>query len=327
MRRRIGGTVILSNTTGEPFARRVAERLKVPYVETKNERFADGEPDLAVKESIRGADVFYICPFYPDPMEMYTEVDLMNSAIRYASAERITDVPTYMGFMRKDWKDVPRCPISIREVAIMMEKYADRVLTMTPHSPQLQGVFRIPTDPLEPLPLLKKYCKELGLVGRDVTVVSPDTGGAKGTERLARILGSPMGLIWKRRIEGEPEALYFIGDLRDVKDRDVLLYDDMLGTFGSMEEGADKLKSLGARSIRCFATHGLLSQKTGLTAEERVERSPVDEVVFTDTIPRSQEYLDRHPKLTQLSVADLFAEAIKRIHRNRSVSELADYEF
>lgn len=312
--------VILSNKTGQQFARIVSDKINARYVELDLDYFADGEPDIAIKESIRGADVFYFCPFYPDPMKRYAETDIVNATIHYASARRLTNVPTYLGFMRSDWKWKPRVGISIRDVATMMEKYADRVLVMDMHSPYQEPVFRIPIDHLRAMPLFVEYFKSQNIIGEDVVIVAPDVGAAKNAEKLADKLGADMAVIYKKRPKpNKAEAKFLIGNITG---KAAILYDDIADTLGTLVAGSKLVKELGAVFVYAACTHGLLTPKDGSSAEEKLEKSPIDELIITDTIPKSEEYIAEHQKIEVLTATDLFAEAIERIHNNKSVSEL-----
>ena len=322
------GLVVLSNKTGERFARRVAEYASGKYVGTERRGHPDGEPYLHVMETIRGADVFYICPYYPNPMERHTENLLMVDAIKHASPGSLTVVPTYLGFMRSDWKDKSRVPIASRVVAETLEAAgADRILTMHLHARQIQGMFRIPMDVLESLDVLKEWVQELGYAGDNLVAVSPDAGGTKYAESGAGVIAAKdLGMIWKRRITGDDvDSHHFAGD---VEGKVVIMPDDQLSTGTSLRKGAKRLKEMHkALKVYGFATHGIFAPSKGQPSEELLmEDRYLDGIVVTDTIPRPDEWIEKYKgKIEVRSVVNNFGEAIKRIHGNEGLSDLFQY--
>jgi ribose-phosphate pyrophosphokinase len=327
--------VILSNETGEGFARGVVDYINTEYnagaeyIETERKYHPDGELHVHIANSIRGADAFLISPYYPDPMLRYAENLIMSDTIKGASAGRLTVVPTYLGFQRADWKDKSRVPLTVQTVAKTLEAVgADRILTMHLHAPQIQAAYRINFDVLEALPVFKAWCEEMGYTGKDIVVVSADAGGTKYTEKCASIINAGgMGFIWKKRISGDDvESHKFAGD---VEGKVVLMPDDQYSTGGSMRKGAKRLKTKhGASRVYGFGSHGIFAPSSdGSPAEGLLmDDEYLDGVVVTDTIPRPREWIDEYKdKIKVRSVKRNFGDAIKRIHMNESLSGLFQY--
>jgi len=277
-------------------------------------QFADGEIHLQIQENVRGADVFIIQPTCTPVDKHLMELLLMMDALKRASAERITAVLPYYGYARQDRKDKPRVPISARLVAALLETAgADRVLTLDLHAAQIQGFFDIPVDHLFATPVLIDHFREPDIP--DLTVVSPDAGGAERARAFAKRLQSPMAIIDKRREEANvAEVMNVVGE---VEGRNCLLVDDLVDTAGSLVKAAEALMMKGAASVTACATHAVLSGD----AVGRIERSCLQEAVFTNSIPLS-EAARKSPKIKSLSVAKLLAEAIRSIHEETSVSVL-----
>ena len=313
--------VIVSDYAGDLFARKVAETHGWTYVNTDITRFSDDEFRPQLTENIRGREVYYICPFQPDPIRRYTEINFINSALRDSSAERITDVPTYLGYMKQDWKDRPRVPISIRDVAIMMEQYAKSVLTIDMHSPQIQGVFRIPLDHLDGSVLFADVIRNNYDLSK-VIIASADIGGAKRAQKLAERLSlEELAIVYKLRDPktGRPKSTGVMGD---VKNKKVILYDDQGVSLESLEEGAKLVMNYDAESVDGACTHLIGTKKDGITAEDRVARSLIGTLYVSDTIPRPDSYFAENPKIKLVTSINLFTEAIRRIHNNESLSAL-----
>jgi ribose-phosphate pyrophosphokinase len=238
----------------------------------------------------------------------------MIDAAKRASAERITAVIPYYCYARQDWKDRPRVPISARLVADLLEKSgADRVLAMDLHSPQIQGFFSVPMDNLTSMPVLARHIDGLKL--DKLTIVSPDAGGVGRARVFARRMQAGLAIIDKRRpAPNIAQVLHVIGD---VQGRDVVIFDDMVDTAGTLALSAEALKKEGARRILAACTHAVLSGQ----AIEKIEKSPIEQVIVTDTIPLNAA-AQACRKIVVLSVAELFGEAIRRINEGSSVSSL-----
>lgn len=325
--------VILSNKTGEGFAGGVAAYIGAELIGMDLRDHPDGEVYCRIRESIRGADVFYVCPYYPDPKNRHTENLIALGTIEKASAGRVTMVPTYLGFQRSDWKDEARVAIAIQDVARSIESVGtDRVLTMHLHAPQIQGIFRIPMDVLEALHVSKEWYDEKGVSPNDIVVVAADTGGTKYAERFAGVVGvKKLGTIWKKRTSDEDVDTHgYAGD--PVEGKIVLMPEDQLSTGTSMRKGAKRLKEQhGAKSVYGFVTHGIFApKKTGgemVSAEDLLmEDDYLDGVAITDTIPRIPEWKDKYKSRIEVrSVVKNFGDAIKRIHMNESLEGLFQY--
>ncbi len=295
-------------------AERICQYLDVSLTDVLIEDFSDGEIRLQIQENIRGADVFIIQPTQPPAQNLF-ELLLLLDAARRSSAQRITAVIPYFGYARQDRKDQPRVPISAKLMAnLITTAGADRVLTMDLHAAQIQGFFDIPLDHLYAAPVLLDYFLHRGSPD-DAAVVAPDVGSVKMARAFAKRLGAPLSIIDKRRPRpNRAEVVNFIGDVRDKR---VVIFDDMIDTAGTMCDAAKELVTRqGAHSVDVCATHALLSGP----ALGRLMEAPVGEVVVTNTI-----HFDRHeqcPKIKVLDISQLLAEAIKRIHLEQSISSL-----
>jgi ribose-phosphate pyrophosphokinase len=266
------------------------------------------------EENIRARDIFLIQTMTSPVNTRLMELFIMIDAARRASAGRITAVVPYYPYSRSDKKDQPRVPITARLIANFLETAgADRLLTIDLHAGQIQGFFNIPVDELTALSLLAGYFKQHRIP--DLTVVATDVGGAKGARRMADRLDAPLAIVEKRRLGNDErtEALTVIGD---VEGRNVLMVDDEVLTGGTLVQTAEVVKEHGANDIFACATHPILSGP----AIERIEKSPIKGLVFTDTIPIPPEKM--LPTFTVLSVAPLLGEAIRRIHTGQSVGAL-----
>jgi ribose-phosphate pyrophosphokinase len=275
------------------------------------QRFPDGEIFVKITENVRGADLFIVQPTCFPPNENLMELLIMIDAARRASAQRITAVLPFYGYGRQDRKDQPRVPITAKLVAnLLVAAGTNRLLTMDLHAQQIQGFFDIPMDHLYAQPVLVKYLRDRL---EDVVVVSPDPGGLKMAHAYANAMEAGLALIGKqRKSPTDVESSYLVGE---VEGRDTLLVDDITSTAGTLCAAAELLKKNGARSIRAAVSHVLLCEK-GI---ERLKASPIEELVTTDSVPQRQ--VDGFP-VTVLSVAELMAEAICRIHNDQSVSDL-----
>jgi ribose-phosphate pyrophosphokinase len=305
---------IFAGNANQPLAQEICQALDMELGRAMVTHFSDGEIYLQIKENVRGADVFIIQPTCTPVDRNLMELLLMIDALKRASAERITAVLPYYGYARQDRKDKPRVPISARLVAGLLETAgADRVLALDLHAAQIQGFFRVPVDHLFASPVMIEYFKGQGTP--NVTVVSPDAGGVERARAFAKRLNSPLAIIDKRREEANvAEVMNVVGD---VKGRHCLLVDDLIDTAGTLVKGAEALLAKGAASVSAFATHAVLSGP----AVGRIEESSLKEVVFTNSIPLSNE-ARKCGRIKSLSVARLLAEAIRSIHEETSVSVL-----
>ena len=307
---------IFSANSNKPMASGIATILGLPLGKSEVSSFADGEISVSIGESVRGSDVFVVQSTCKPVNDHIMELLIMIDAFMRASAGRITAVIPYFGYARQDRKAKARDPISAKLVAdLITSSGADRVLTMDLHAPQIQGFFNIPVDHLLGSPILVPYFCKLLPDKEEVVVVSPDLGSVARTRKFAEKFDAPLAIIDKRRPKANvSEVMNIIGD---VKDKKVILVDDMIDTAGTLCQAATALMERGgAKEVYACATHGLLSDP----AIERIQNSPLKELVLLDTIqlePRA-----RIPKIIQLPVAPVFAEAIERIYEDKPVSPL-----
>src|SRR5262245_13172076 len=305
---------VFTGNSNIPLAEEICCNLGEPVAECSLKSFADGEIYIQVKENVRGADVFVIQSTCTPVDRNLMELLLMIDALKRASAERITAVLPYYGYARQDRKDKPRVPISARLVAALLETAgATRVLTLDLHAAQIQGFFDIPVDHLFAMPVMIEYFRSRDI--SSLTVVSPDAGGVERARAFAKRLGAPLAIIDKRREEANvAEVMNVVGD---VKGRHCLLVDDLIDTAGTLVNGAEALLEKGAAGVSACATHAVLSGP----AVERIEQSEIKEVVFSNSIPLSASAA-KCPRIRQLSIAKLMADAIRSIHEETSVSTL-----
>lgn len=297
----------------------IAERLGVPLGRATVGRFSDGEIAVSIQESVRGSDVFVVQPTCAPVNDHVMELLILMDAFKRASAARITAVIPYFGYARQDRKARSRDPISAKLVAdLLTTAGADRIVTMDLHAPQIQGFFNIPVDNLLGGPVLAPYFAPRVAEG-EYTVVSPDLGSVTRARNFAARLDCPIAIVDKRRQRANvSEVMHVIGE---VEGRHVILVDDMIDTAGTLCNAAAALMAHGARSVVAAATHAVLSGP----AVQRIEDSPLEQVVVLDTIPGGPE---AHPggiwsnKLTVLPVAPVFAEAIERIYADKPISTM-----
>jgi ribose-phosphate pyrophosphokinase len=272
--------------------------------------FADGEFEPCYEETIRGSHVFIVQSTAPPPDNLL-ELLLMIDAAKRASAYKVIAVIPYFGYARQDRKDKPRVSIGAKLVADLLSAAGiDRLITMDLHADQIQGFFNVPVDHLFASALFIPFISKMGL--EDLVIASPDVGGTKRANTYARMLQSDMVICHKTRARAnEVNSMTVIGE---VKEKDVIIVDDMIDTAGTITKAANLMKKKGARSVRAFAAHGVLSGP----AIERIERSALEEVFFTDSIkPKTDS-----EKIKYISVADALGEAIKRVYKNQSISSL-----
>ena len=293
----------------------IVSYLEIAPAKAKVRRFSDGEVFIKIDESVRGKDVFVVQPTSPPVNEHLMELLVILDAMKRASPRRITAVLPYYGYARQDKKIQPREPISARLVAdLITTAGASRVLTIDLHVQQIQGFFNFPVDHLPAGPIIADYLQSLHLPPGDTVVVSPDVGRVASARAFADRLQTPVAIIVKRRSEpNHSEVLNVIGD---VKDKICILADDMIDTAGTTVNAAQSLVRCGARSVIACATHALLSGP----AVARLSEAPIDQIIFTDTIPTPAEKL--LPNMKVLSVAPLLANAIQNIADDSSVSTL-----
>lgn len=306
--------VILAGNSNPGLASEIATGLGTQVARMKVGAFADGEVQVRIEDNVRGADCYIVqstCkPVSHNLMEMLVIID----AARRASARRITAVMPYYGYARQDRKDRPRVPISAKLVAnLITAAGANRVLCMDLHADQIQGFFDIPVDHLYGLPVLIDYLQPYAR--RDAVIVSPDAGGVERARGLARRLnGLPLAIVDKRRPKPNVAEVHHV--IGDVEGKDAIIVDDMVDTAGTLTLVAGAIKAAGARTVRAVASHAVLSGP----ARDRIDQSVLEEMIFTNSIPIPD--LEHSPKIKQLSIARLLAEAIRRIHCDESVSSL-----
>src|SRR6476620_6456673 len=301
--------------SGSPrLTQRICEYLRVPVGLSEVIRFSEGNLFVRVRENVRGRHVYVVQSTAFPANDNFMELLFWLDAFKRASAASVTAVVPYFSYAKGDKKDEPRVSIRARVLADAIEVAgADRVVTMDLHAPQIQGFFRIPVDDLYALPILVEGIKRAG--GTDPVVVSPDSGYAKMARRFARRLGGGFALADKTR-PGHDEEVEVFGLLGDVAGRDAVLVDDFVASGGTLVEAAERLVERGARSVIAAATHGLFSGD----AAAKLAASPIERVIVTDTVENQPHPLGA--KVEIVSVAGLFAEAIKRVHGRESISVL-----
>lgn len=294
-------------------ARKITEYLSIPLGKMKIKSFSDRETYVKINESVRGKDIFLLQPTSPPANENLMELLIMIDAAQRASADRITAVIPYYGYARQDKKDQPRVPITSKLVAnLITTAGADRVLAMDLHVGQIQGFFDIKVDHLFAVSIIIDYFKKRNL--KNLAILSPDVGGLRRARAYAKRLKVPLTLVDKRRpADNKAEVINIVGK---IKGKQVLIVDDIVDTGGTLLAAVDSLIEKGATAVYASCTHAVLSGK----AYEKINASPLKEMVITDTIPLDSKKTGG--KMKVLSVAPLLGEAIKRIHRNQSVSEL-----
>ncbi|MCO6437513.1 MAG: ribose-phosphate pyrophosphokinase [Phycisphaerae bacterium] len=309
------GVVVFGGSASRTLTEKICAYLGLRPGRATTGRFPDGETIVKIEDDVRGQDCFIVQSTCPPVNDNLMELLIFMDSLRRASAKRITTVIPYYGYARQDRKAEGRTPITAKLVANMLTKAgANRVLTMNLHADQIQGFFDIPLDHLTAAPVIANH-----FLGRKIpnpVLVSPDVGNIKFGNDFASRLGSDLAVIHKRRVSGdEAIAVSVIGD---VKGRNVMMFDDMITTAGTVCSAAKIVRECGAKGVYVGATHGLFVGP----ALDRLVEANVDEIVVTDTVPVRDEVTRRLKNLTVLSVADLVGEAIRRIHEHRSVSAL-----
>jgi ribose-phosphate pyrophosphokinase len=307
---------IFSGRANPELAARICTYLGLPAGKISMGNFPDGEISCKIDEDVRGRDIFIVQPTCPPVNENIMELLIMIDSFKRASAYRVTAVMPYFGYARQDRKDAGRVPITAKLVANMVTRAgADRVLAMDLHAAQIQGFFDVPVDHLYAAPVLNDYFTSLGFRKEDIVVVSADEGGIKRALGHATRLQAPLAIVDKRRASADStKQENVIG--ASVKDKVALMFDDMISTGSSIAGAAKVIHQFGAREIHVAATHGVLVGP----AIERIDSAPIQSLIITDTIPLSPQKM--LPKIKVQSVAALLGQAIKRIHRNESVSGL-----
>ena len=305
---------IFSGSSNPVLAGDVCKYLGIPLGGANIERFPDGEKAIRVEDDVRGRDCFVVQSTCEPVDEHLVELLIFLDCLRRASASRVTAVIPYFGYARQDRKDEGRVPITAKLVANMITTAgADRVLAIDLHAHQLQGFFDIPVDHLAGELVLSKYFRDLKI--DNLTLVSPDVGNMKTASRYAAHLGGDLAIVHKRRLSGSKvEAQEIIGEVRG---RNILMCDDIIATAGTVCSAAALVKERGADKVYIGATHGVFAPQ----ALGRLAKVPIDRVVVTDTIPQNKTS-KKISNIKILSVAAMLGEAIKRIHRNESVSNL-----
>jgi len=305
---------VFTGNGNRPLARMICEYLNIPLGDADVGRFSDGEIMVQINENVRGTDVFVVQSMGRPVNEHLLELLLMIDALKRASAGRITAVLPYYCYARQDRKRMPRVPISAKLIAdLLSASGADRVVSVDLHAGQIQGFFNVPFDHLLSAPVLAGYIQ--GLDVKDLVIVSPDAGGVERARQFARRLASDLAIIDKRRPSPNvSEVRHIIGD---VVHRDVVLLDDMIDTGGTIANSAVALQAAGARRVFACCAHPVLSGQ----AYERLTESPIEKIITTDTIPVDKKR-DPKNKIVVLSIAPLLGEAIKRINKSLSVSEM-----
>lgn len=302
-------TYLFSTRTSKALAEKIAAHYGQELGKINFQEFSDGEFEPVLDQTVRGGRVFLIGSTFP-PADNLMELLLMIDAAKRASAKNITVVIPYYGLARQDRKDKPRAPIGAKLVAnLLTAAGATRIMTMDLHADQIQGFFEIPVDHLYASTIFVPYIQSLSL--DNLTIASPDMGGAKRAKNYASHLGAEVIIAYKERKRANVvDDMFLIGD---VKDRNVILIDDMIDTAGTLCKASDILIKNGAKSVRAIATHGVLSGK----AYDNIQNSSMVEVIVTDSIPVQAE---KSPKIKVLSCAPLFAEVMKSVHTYQSIS-------
>jgi len=311
---------LIAGNSNRPLAEAIAQNLGIPVAQASIRHFADMEVFVEILENVRGEDTFIVQPTAFPTNDSLMELLITIDALRRASARRITAVIPYYGYARQDRKTGPRTPITAKLVANLIHVAgADRVLTLDLHAGQIQGFFDIPVDNLYVAPVFVRHIKDKlsvhGKLPEGLTIVSPDVGGVVRARALAKRLNADLAIIDKRREKaGESEVMNIIGEVNGL---DCILVDDIVDSAGTLCNAAVALKNAGAKSVSAYITHGVFSG----TAVERIEASPMTNLVATDSIAATPN-VTASSKIKLISVAPLLAEAIVRISQERSVSSL-----
>lgn len=304
--------VVMTGNAHRALGELIAANLNIDLLQVEAGRFSDGEIQIKIGENIRGTDVFIVQPTMP-PAENIMELLLLIDAVRRASCRRVTAVIPYFGYARQDRKDQPRVPIAAKLMADLISTAgANRVLTIDLHAPQIQGFFNIPVDHIYSAPVWLNYFRDRSR--ENLAVVAPDVGSIKMVRAFAKRLDANLAIIDKRRPRpNEAVVMNFIGD---VKGKEVVIFDDMIDTAGTLADAARVCHENGALSITACCTHAVLSGR----ALERLQAAPIREVVVSNTIPFNR--FEQCDKIRVLDISALLADAIERIHLEKTVSAL-----
>ncbi len=307
----MSGYKLISGTANPEFSKKVAKTLGKELSEITINKFSDGEINVIIPESVRGADVFIIQPTCVPANDNLMELLIITDALKRSSAGTINAVIPYFGYARQDKKAAPRVPISAKLVADMLETAGvQRVITVDLHASQIQGFFNIPVDHLVGATIFVEYIKNKNL--KNPIIASPDVGGVARARGYAEKLGYDLVIVDKKREKANvSEVMNIIGD---VEGRDVIILDDMVDTAGTLTHAANALKAKGATSVMACCTHGVLSGP----AFDRITKSSLDELVITDTIPLKAS----HDKITVLTASEITAKTINRIYTNESIQSI-----
>ena len=304
---------VFSLNSNPKLAEEIADHIGVELGKSSVKRFSDGEVQINIEESVRGCDVYVVQSTSNPVNEHLMELLIMIDALKRASARTINVVTPYYGYARQDRKARSREPITAKLVADLIEKAgADRLITLDFHAAQIQGFFDIPIDHLFGMPILSQYFEEKQL--QDVVVVSPDHGGVTRARQLADRLKAPIAIIDKRR--PQPNVAEVMNIVGEVEGKTAILIDDIIDTAGTITLAADAMLDSGAKEVYACCTHPVLSGP----ANDRIDQSPIKELIVTNTIPLTEQITSN--KIKQLSVGELIADSIKRVHEHRSISTL-----
>lgn len=304
---------VFTCNANRPLAEKIAQHLKIKLGDIKVEHFADGEVDVQVLESVRGADCYIIQPTCTPVNENLMELLIAIDAMRRASAGRITAVVPYYGYARADRKSNPRVPITAKLVSnLITEAGADRVMAMDLHAGQIQGFFDIPVDHLRARSVFLEYF--LKNKPENLVIVSPDVGGVERARKFAARMDAGLVIIDKRRPKANEAVVYNV--IGDVKDKTVIIVDDIVDTAGTLTVVASKIKEAGAKKIYAVCTHGVLSRD----GVDKVDNSPIEKLFITDTLPTDKRKAS--DKIQVLTISHILADAILRNHAGRSISEM-----
>lgn len=299
---------VFSGTNSRYMAEEICKDLGVELGKMNIQHFADGEFEVSFEESIRGCEVYLVQSTFPNSDNLM-ELLLMIDAAKRASAQTIVAVMPYFGWARQDRKDKPRVSIAAKLVADLLSAAGvDRVITMDLHADQIQGFFNVPVDHLYASSVFLPYIESLNL--EDLVIATPDVGGAKRANSYAKYLNVPLVLCHKQRAKANVVATMTV--IGDVQDKNVILIDDMVDTAGTITKAADLMLANGAKTVRALASHAIMSDP----ASQRVTDCGLTEIMFTNSIPFHKDC----KKVTILSVARLFADTIRRVHENQSIS-------
>lgn len=304
---------IFAGSASRYMGEEICKDLGIELGKMNVQHFADGEFEVSFEETVRGCEVYLVQSTFPNTDNLM-ELLLMIDAAKRASAHSVIAVIPYFGWARQDRKDKPRVSIAAKLVAdLLMAAGVNRVITMDLHADQIQGFFNVPVDHLYASSVFIPYIQSLGL--KDMVIATPDVGGAKRANSYAKYLDVPLVLCHKQRAKANVVATMTV--IGDVKDKNVILIDDMVDTAGTIAKAADLMMANGAKSVRAIASHAIMSDP----ASQRVDDSGMTEIVFTNSIPFNKECKKAHI----LSVAHLIADTIRRVHNNESIS--AQYVF